>query len=161
MVTHTQPTTVEVLYLPTRWVLAHYRSSEGDTWGETRADFAANHSHLDALADDIRAHGVRTPLQLNPTGWVLRGHHRLLTADAVDEPVVPVIYAHLDETTRWNPATRADEPDDGLDWDDDEPWQDRIFPVPAAARQVAVPAPADRPIRSGRNTPLHETAAQH
>lgn len=128
----------EVLYLPTSWVLEHYRPTEGATWAEVRADFAANHTHLDALADDIGRHGVLTPLQLHPAGRVLRGHHRLLTADELGTPVVPVMFAHLDEDTRWDPELRDDVPDDG--WDTaEEAWQDRVFPVPDAARQVAVP----------------------
>lgn len=131
---------LEVLWVPPAWVLAHYRSSEGATWEETRADFAAHHTHLDALADDIARHGVRTPLQLHPAGRVLRGHHRLLTAHDVGTAVVPIVFAHLDERTSWDPRTRIDVPRDDLDADD-EPWTDRIFAVPDAARRAAHPAP--------------------
>ena len=137
---------VEVLHLPTQWVLAHYRSSEAQTWEETRADFTEHHIHVEALTADIRAHGDRTPLQLDPiAGKVRRGHHRLLAAADAGVAFVPVMFAYLDESTWWDPSTGTDVPrdDDTEDDDgDDAPWEDRVYPVPAAARAVAH-APVD------------------
>jgi hypothetical protein len=134
---------VEVLHLPTRWVLAHYRPMEGATWQEVAEDFAANHGHIQALTDSIRTHGVRTPLQVDGAGRVRRGHHRLILAAEVDAPTVPVVFAYLDEATLWDPVTDADVADDDPEWDDDEPWTDRVFPVPSQARAVALPSPAN------------------
>ena len=87
-----------VLLLPIAWILENFSPTEAPyddlTWAGTLALFEVSHTHLDALREDLAAHGIRTPVELHPDGRVLRGHHRLLLGAQVGLVWTPAVFAH-------------------------------------------------------------------
>lgn len=91
------------VWLPLEEVLT-YSPSDEPTWSATVNWARTQHpQRYAALLDSVRLHGIRTPIELDPTRRrVERGHHRIVAA--IDAPIaaLPVRWGRRDEAWEWD-----------------------------------------------------------
>lgn len=81
-----------------------FAPSEEATWDAVdrwvRTD---HHERLVALVASVRTHGIRTPIEIDPTARrVLRGHHRVIAAGDANIDQLPVLWGWRDERWEWD-----------------------------------------------------------
>lgn len=94
-----------------------FRPTEGGDWEAVGREYREEHPVvMGSLRDELVARGVLTPIDVfrEGHGWaVSNGHHRLLAAQDVGLPAVPVRYwereADIPRVKRyWDPELRRD-----------------------------------------------------